>query len=181
MADNGLCECGCGQRTAIADRNRRSRRWIKGQPVPFIHGHNPTIPYPQRLLGFWGGFKTFPSQGLPDCVEWGRLVRTNGYGVSASICGERQVHRIAFVLTFGQPIPKDRELDHLCRNRLCANPFHLELVTRKVNSRRGAKAKLTQEQADAIKLDARPTRELVSQYNVSRATIKAIRRGAIWS
>jgi hypothetical protein len=34
-------------------------------------------------------------------------------------------------------IPKDKELDHLCRNTLCVNPKHLEAVTHQVNILRG--------------------------------------------
>lgn len=37
---SGLCECGCGQRTAIARQNRPSRGHVKGQPVRFARGHN---------------------------------------------------------------------------------------------------------------------------------------------
>lgn len=38
---------------------------------------------------------------------------------------------------FVKPVPKGLELDHLCRNRLCVNPDHLEAVTKKVNIQRG--------------------------------------------
>jgi hypothetical protein len=51
----------------------------------------------------------------------------------------RQV-RLAHVVsyeTFIGPIPKGLELDHLCRNTHCVNPWHLEPVTHLVNMRRG--------------------------------------------
>jgi len=35
----GLCECGCGQATTIAQRNLTRRGWIKGQPKRFLAGH----------------------------------------------------------------------------------------------------------------------------------------------
>lgn len=35
----GLCKCGCGRSTSIADRNHTNRGWIKGEPIPFIKGH----------------------------------------------------------------------------------------------------------------------------------------------
>ena len=48
----------------------------------------------------------------------------------------RLAHRIAYELTKG-PIPTGLTLDHLCRNRRCVNPEHLEPVTMGENMRRG--------------------------------------------
>lgn len=36
----GFCQCGCGERTAIAERNRYGRGQIKGEPLKYISGHN---------------------------------------------------------------------------------------------------------------------------------------------
>ena len=47
-----------------------------------------------------------------------------------------KVHRLAYELVVGK-IPDGLQLDHLCRNRLCANPAHLEPVTVGENLRRG--------------------------------------------
>lgn len=44
----------------------------------------------------------------------------------------RQVHRLAYELIKG-PVPDGLELDHLCRNKLCFNPAHLEPVTHAEN------------------------------------------------
>src|SRR6266478_1568700 len=176
----GLCKCGCGQPTTIAIRNRKDRGWLKGQPVPYVWGHNPVIPFHQKLLHFWSSGVLFPSSGWPDCIEWAGHVGWGGYGdYSTGILGEEAVHRIAYVLSFG-PIPKGLEPDHLCRNRKCFNPFHLELVTRKINSRRGARAKLTMELASELRLSVESERRIAVRLGVHRSTVYAVRSGRTW-
>lgn len=49
-------------------------------------------------------------------------------------------HRFGYLMLVG-PIEDDLTLDHLCRNRWCVNPDHLEQVTRGENVRRGFAAR----------------------------------------
>lgn len=70
------------------------------------------------------------------CWIWlGRSSR-NGYGRISVKGTERQVHRILWAIEQG-PIPHGLVLDHLCRNRYCVNPNHLEAVTVRTNTLRG--------------------------------------------
>jgi hypothetical protein len=76
-----------------------------------------------------------------DCWEWigGRF--TTGYGQFKRTPGGRLprtvgAHRAAWEYLVG-PIPQGLVIDHLCRNRGCVNPDHLELVTLGENSVRG--------------------------------------------
>lgn len=75
------------------------------------------------------------------CWEWkGAICPGTGYGhvgLGRRTDGVGVVHRVVYELLVG-PIPPGMDLDHLCRNRACCNPDHLEPVTRSVNNRRGA-------------------------------------------
>ena len=73
------------------------------------------------------------------CWEWTGAIKGNGYGNvwSASTGRVMPAHRFVYELERG-PIPEGLDLDHLCRNRRCVRPDHLEPVTRSVNIRRGA-------------------------------------------
>lgn len=64
-----------------------------------------------------------------------------GYAhVSVAIDGQwrfRAAHRVVYEALVG-PIPDGMQLDHLCRNRACVNPMHMEPVTARENQIRGA-------------------------------------------
>lgn len=69
------------------------------------------------------------------CWEWTGQLR-NGYGRIKVDGHSIQAHIFSYE-TFLGSIPEGLELDHLCRNRACVNPLHLEPVTRSINVRRG--------------------------------------------
>ena len=70
------------------------------------------------------------------CWNWTGSVTSEGYG-TISVNGKSAfTHRLAYEECYG-PIPKDKQIDHLCRNRRCANPSHMEVVTSRENTLRG--------------------------------------------
>lgn len=71
-----------------------------------------------------------------SCMVWASTINSNGYGTINVKSKTKRVHRVAYELARG-PIPDGLSLDHLCRNRACINPDHMEPVTRQVNSLRG--------------------------------------------
>lgn len=63
------------------------------------------------------------------CIEWTASTNSTGYGTFFPGSGAVQVaHRWSYEY-FKGPIPNGLHLDHLCRNRRCVNPDHLEPVT----------------------------------------------------
>lgn len=84
------------------------------------------------------------------CWEWvGYVHPTTGYGMfSVKGRATTTAHRLVYLEMVG-PIPVGLELDHLCRNRACVNPAHLEPVTRATNIMRGEGPSATRARAAA--------------------------------
>jgi hypothetical protein len=89
-------------------------------------------------------FQLFTSHiALPDengCMLWTASLGSDGYGLFGLKKGSKWhrigSHRAAYEHFIG-PIPEGLELDHICRNRRCVNPSHLEPVTHRENIFRG--------------------------------------------
>lgn len=79
------------------------------------------------------------------CWAWEGSKQSNGYGViwmplkeGDKYCGHQAAHK-AFYRRFVGPIPRGYVIDHLCLNKSCVNPQHLEAVTHGENLRRSSK------------------------------------------
>ena len=71
-----------------------------------------------------------------DCWEWSGWNSGNGYGKVKYRGQTYMAHRLIWTLS-GREIERGEVLDHLCRNRACVNPQHMEAVKVRENTLRG--------------------------------------------
>lgn len=124
--------------------------------------------------------------GPDDCWMWVGSLSGNGYGriqgyvVDAS---PKLAHRVAYELVNG-PIPEGMQLDHLCRNRRCVNPAHLEPVTCGENLRRGCRTRLTWAAVDEIRARRQrgeSRRSVADRFDITVDYVTSITNGSKWN
>lgn len=142
---------------------------------------------------YWGKVDKAEPAG---CWVWTGSRGNHGYGRIWLDRSRHLAHRLSYAAARGA-VPDGLELDHLCRNRACVNPDHLEAVTHAENIRRGANsgqswsrgelcgsAKLTEVKASVVKhlLGRTLMRhgQIASLFGVSRAAIQRISAGTTW-
>lgn len=135
IREPSFCACGCGGLAPILTRNNASLGHVKGQPLKFISGHNSQMKSGISLL-----MVRVSAPSEIECWIWGGPINRKGYGNVQSRGIKRNAHR-AIYLELGYEIPDGYHLDHLCRNKLCVNPSHMEPVTPQENVRRQHEAK----------------------------------------
>jgi hypothetical protein len=109
------------------------------------------------------------------CWVWQGAL-SSGYGSMRADGRTRPAHRVFYERHLGA-IPKGLDLDHLCRNKACVNPAHLEPVTRRENVWRGAATKVDRSVREAIQASDDPSMLLARRFDLSVNTVKSIRRG----
>lgn len=91
------------------------------------------IHSPEFGARFWSKVQKVDCGG---CWMWVGAATRQGYG-QINVQGRMAyAHRVSYEMAVG-PIPVGLQIDHLCRNRRCVNPDHLEPVTRRENILRG--------------------------------------------
>jgi len=81
-----------------------------------------------------------------SCWNWTAYIHKSGYGRFYLNGKIEHSHRLSYEEKYGK-IPQGLQIDHLCRNRKCCNPDHLEAVTHLVNVQRGLAGKINNNQS----------------------------------
>ena len=112
------------------DRWAWARGWCHAHYHRWKKYGDPSGARPSRAEWFW---TRVDKSGPNGCWVWlGTKDGSKGYGRLRGTSS----HRYAYEALRG-PVPDGLQLDHLCRNRICCNPDHLEPVTARENWIRG--------------------------------------------
>jgi len=119
------------------------------------------------------------------CWEWLGHRTNKGYGLFWHMGTKVQAHRFAYEAFIG-PIADGLFLDHLCRNRGCVNPYHLEPVTNQENCMRGDNAQRAKTHCPKghlyaganLSLDKHGWRRCAQCHNENNRIYKANRRNS---
>jgi hypothetical protein len=118
------------------------------------------------------------------CWDWQLTVSRTGYARMTHPTRRSSVEaHIVFYERRHGPVQEGLQLDHLCRNRACVNPDHLEPVTNAENARRGAATKLDWATVEEIRrlASSMSLRALGRRFGVGHSQIHRVVRGECWA
>lgn len=153
-----LCECGCGREVRSMSR--------------FVNGHHRRTPVESKYRMEDRGFES-------ECWTWTAAIGGGGYGVIRVDGVMLKAHRYMYERQHG-PIADGLQLDHLCRQRDCVNPAHLEPVTHTENVRRSRATKLTVEKVRAIRRSGASAEALAERHGIRVTTVLNLKAGVGW-
>lgn len=159
----GFCRCGCGLPTPLARRTDKQRGLVKGEPCNYLRGHSMRANPPYTV------------DPVTGCWLWAQWTCEEGY--PRIWIGNRRTgaHRVYYERFKGE-IPAGFQVDHLCRDRACVNPDHLEAVSPAVNTRRGLKGRLKPPQVQEILSSELGSRALAEKFGVGKTTVRQVRQ-----
>lgn len=161
----GRTERGCPQcnrdaaRAYMAERRRENKGKVFAPETP------------EELERFWS------KVDKADCWTWTGAQNGRGYGIVTVRSVNLLTHRAAYFMRYGKHDP-GLELDHLCRNRICCNPDHLEPVTHTENMRRSPIATKTDRNQcsrghdDWVTYPSRPEARHCRSCNIERKLLR---------
>lgn len=107
--------------------NIHYKRWRRTGQIEIQRSKTPAAIRSLKYYIAGSSDECWPWTGFEETTGYGRMVDDRGRLTTAT--------RIVYEARVG-PIPAGLTLDHLCRNRICVNPNHLEPVTQAVNNSR---------------------------------------------
>lgn len=118
-----------------------------------------------------------------NCWDWLRSIHPHGYGAKRHKAKTMPAHRF-FYKNLVKEIPRGLELDHLCRNRCCVNPAHLEPVTTVENIRRGVGPRINMGIARDIRFLRKEfgmrTTDIAYKFGIQKQLVRRVINNNFW-
>lgn len=98
-----FCECGCGEKTRLAPENDSSKKWVKGQPLRFLLGHQGVFssgPPPSKGPWFHQGTNRWfitarrVGGGRAKLIPWSKVVYENAFRNGEELPAKAIVHHL---------------------------------------------------------------------------------------